>query len=163
MVRDLEAAPVSMTTGTPDAYLKLRDKAMHQLGVGTTHDMKSVITGLFLPSWTFPGYTLREKVDLWRGRAFSRSFGLWDQLIRIDLRKRIPRLEIPVYFLEGAYDYTCATELARDYFRDLDAPIKGFYEFGDSAHSPVLEEPDLAHRILQGDVLAGTNALADLR
>ena len=163
MVRDLEAAPVSMTTGTPDAYLKLRDKAMHRLGVGTTHDMKSVITGLFLPSWKFPGYTLREKVNLWRGRAFSRSFGLWDQLIWIDLRERIPQLEIPVYFLEGAYDYTCATDLARDYFRELNAPMKGFYEFDDSAHSPVLEEPDTVHRILQRDLLAGTNALADLR
>lgn len=163
MVRDLEAAPVSMTTGTPEEYLKLRDKAMHGLGVGTTHDMKSVITGLFLPSWKFPGYTPWEKVNLWRGRAFSRSFGLWDQLIWIDLRERIPQLEIPVYLLEGAYDYTCATELALDYFRTLDAPMKGFYEFGDSAHSPVLEEPETAHRILQRDVLAGTNALADLR
>ena len=163
MVRDLEAAPVSMTTGTPEAYLKVRDKAMHRLGVGTTHDMASVITGLFLPSWRFPGYTVREKVNLWRGRTFSRSFGLWDQLIRIDLRTSVPGLEIPVYFLEGKYDYTCAIELARDYFRKLDAPMKGFYEFGDSAHSPVLEEPAQARRILQGDVLAGTNVLADLR
>jgi pimeloyl-ACP methyl ester carboxylesterase len=163
MVRDLEAAPVSMTTGTPEEYLKLRDKAMHRLGIGTTHDMKSVITGLFLPSWKFPGYTLREKINLWRGRAFSRSFGLWDQFIWIDLRKEIPRLEIPVYLLEGKYDYTCTTELARDYFRKLDAPMKGFYEFGDSAHSPVLEQPAEAYRILQDDVLAGTNSLADLR
>jgi pimeloyl-ACP methyl ester carboxylesterase len=163
MVRDLEAAPVSMNTGTPEAYLKLRDKAMHRLGVGTTHDMKSVISGLFLPSWTFPGYTLQEKVNLWRGRAFSRSFGLWDQLIWIDLRKTFPKLEVPVYFLEGTYDYTCATELARGYFRKLDAPMKGFYEFANSAHSPVLEEPAEAHRILQGDVLAGTNSLANLR
>jgi pimeloyl-ACP methyl ester carboxylesterase len=163
MVRSLEAAPVSMTTGTPEAYLKLRDRAMHQLGVGTTHDMKSVITGLFLPSLKFPGYTLREKVDLWRGRAFSRSFGLWDQLIWMDLRKTVPKLELPVYFLEGMYDYTCATELARDYFRKFDAPMKGFYEFGNSAHSPVLEEPEEAHRILQGDVLAGTNSLSNLR
>ena len=38
MVRRLQAAPVSMTTGTPGAYLKLRDKAMHRLGIGTTHD-----------------------------------------------------------------------------------------------------------------------------
>ena len=163
MVHDLEAAPVSTTTGTPEAYLKLRDKAMHQLGVGTTHDMKSVITGIFLPSWRFHGYSLREKVNLWRGRAFSRSFGLWDQLIRIDLRKRTPKLEIPVYFLEGRYDYTCATELARDYFRKLEAPMKGFYEFDNSAHSPSLEEPAEAHRILQEDVLAGTNVLADIR
>jgi pimeloyl-ACP methyl ester carboxylesterase len=163
MVRDLQAAPVSLTTGTPEAYLKLRDKAMHQLGIGTTHDMTSVITGIFLPSWRFPGYTVGEKVNLWRGRAFSRSFGLWDQLLWIDLRTTVLHLDIPVYLLEGRYDYTCASELARDYFRRLDAPIKGFYEFTDSAHSPVLEQPEAAHRILQLDVLAGTNTLADLR
>jgi pimeloyl-ACP methyl ester carboxylesterase len=161
MVRDLENAPVSVSTGTPSAYLKLRDKAMHQLGIGTTHDMRSVITGIFLPSLTFPGYTVREKVALWRGRAFSRSFGFWDQLIRVDLRTAVPRLELPVYFLEGRYDYTCATELARDYLRRLEAPVKGLYTFGESAHSPMLEEPRQAHRILQSDVLTRSNALAD--
>jgi pimeloyl-ACP methyl ester carboxylesterase len=163
MVRDLEAAPVSMTTGAPKAYLDLRDKAMHRLGIGTMHNMKSVITGLFLPSWTFRGYTLPEKINLWRGRAFSRGFGLWEQLIRVDLRKSVPRLEVPVYFLQGKYDYTCSTELARDYLRMLRAPVKGFYEFGDSAHSPIFEEPAQAHRILQDDVLTGANTLANHR
>jgi pimeloyl-ACP methyl ester carboxylesterase len=163
MVRDLEAAPVSMTTGTPQAYLKVRDKAMHQLGIGTTHDMKSVITGIFLPSWTFHGYTLPEKVGLWRGRSFSQGFGLWEQFIQVDLRKVVPRLEIPVYFLEGKYDYTCNTDLARAYFRALHAPRKGFYEFDDSAHSPVLEQPSQVHRVLQMDVLTGNNTLASLR
>jgi pimeloyl-ACP methyl ester carboxylesterase len=163
MVRKLEAVPVTMTGGTPEAYLKLRDTAMHKLGIGTTHDMKSVVTGIFLASWRFRGYTLQEKVNLWRGRAFSRSFGLWDQFIRIDLRKTVPALQIPVYFLEGKYDYTCATSLARDYFEQLQAPVKGFYEFGTSAHSPLLEEPREAHRILEHDVLAGATTLADLR
>ncbi|HRK45040.1 MAG TPA: alpha/beta hydrolase [Nocardioides sp.] len=163
MVRDLEAAPVSMTEGTPDAYLKLRDTAMHQLGIGTTHDMRSVITGIFLASWRFRGYTLQEKVNLWRGRAFSRSFDLWEQLIRIDLRETVPALEIPVYFLEGHYDYTCVTALARDYFQQLQAPVKGFYTFDNSAHSPLLEEPQEAHRILEHDVLAGSTILDDLR
>jgi hypothetical protein len=60
MVRALETAPVSMTDGTPPAYLQVRDKAMHRLGIGTTHDVGSVITGIFLPSWRFPEYTLRE-------------------------------------------------------------------------------------------------------
>lgn len=163
MVHDLENAPVTMTTGTPSAYLKLRDKAMHELGVGTTHEMRSVITGIFLPSLSFPGYTLREKVNLWRGRAFSHSFGLWDELIQVDLRTAVPGLELPAYFLEGSYDYTCVTELARDYFRTLEAPLKGFYTFRESAHSPLLEEPAQARRILHADVLTGTNALADLR
>ena len=162
MERDLQTASVSMTAGTPQAYLKLRDKAMHQLGIGTTHEMKSVITGIFLPSWTFPGYTLSEKVSLWRGRSFSQSFGLWEQFIRVDLRKVVPRLQVPVYFFGGEYDYTCNTELARDYFRALDAPQKGFYNFGDSAHSPFLEQPSQVHRVLQNDVLTGNTTLADL-
>lgn len=153
MVRKLEAAPVTMTGGTPAAYLKLRDTAMHKLGIGTTHDMKSVITGIFLPSLRFRGYTLREKVNLWRGRAFSRSFGLWDQFIRIDLRKTVPAVQVPVYFLEGRYDYTCVTALAKDYFEQLQAPVKGFYVFDNSAHSPLLEEPQEAHRILEHDLL----------
>jgi pimeloyl-ACP methyl ester carboxylesterase len=163
MVRDLEAAPVSMTTGTPQAYLKLRDKAMHQLGIGTTHDMKSVITGIFLPSWRFHGYTVGEKARLWRGRSFSQGFGLWEQFIQVDLRKTVPRLQLPVYFLEGKHDYTCNTELAREYFRSLDAPLKGFYEFDDSAHSPIFEQPDQIRRVLQIDVLTGNNTLASLR
>jgi pimeloyl-ACP methyl ester carboxylesterase len=163
MVRDLEAAPVTMSGATPEAYLKLRDSAMHKLGIGTTHDMKSVITGIFLASWRFRGYTLQEKVNLWRGRAFSRSFGLWDQFIRIDLRTTVPALQIPVYFLEGKYDYTCVTSLARDYFEQLQAPVKGFYVFDNAAHSPLLEEPQDAHRILEHDVLTGSTTLADLR
>ena len=155
MVRALEAAPVSMAAGIPLKYLRLRDTAMHRLGIGTTHDMKSVITGVFLASLTFPGYTLREKVNLWRGRAFSRSFGLWDQLIRVDLRETVPALDVPVYFLEGKYDYTCNVALARDYYRKLRAPEKAFYEFNRSAHCPVFEQPADAYRILRDDVLTG--------
>lgn len=163
MVRGLEAAPVSTTIGTLPAYLKLRDEAMHQLGIGTTHDMKSVITGIFLPSLKFHGYTVREKVNLWRGRSFSQSFGLWEQVIHVDLRTAVPRLQVPVYFLEGKYDYTCSAVLAREYFRSLDAPIKGFYEFNLSAHSPIFEQQAQVHRVLQVDVLSGTNTLANLR
>ena len=154
MVRVLEKAPVIMTDGTPHGYLKVRDKAMHRLGVGTTRDMRSVITGVFLASWLFPGYTVREKLNLWRGRSFSRGFGLWDTIIRVDLRRTVPELALPVYFVEGRYDYTCVTALARDYFEQLRAPVKGFYEFPESAHSPILEQPALARAVLNNIVLA---------
>jgi pimeloyl-ACP methyl ester carboxylesterase len=158
MVRKLEAAPVTMSGGTPRAYLKVRDAAMHKLGVGTTHDMRSVFTGIFLRSLRFRGYTLREKVDLWRARAFCRSFGLWEQLIRIDLRRTVPELQLPVYFFEGKHDYTAVTSLAGDYIRQLRAPVKKFYVFDASAHSPLLEEPERAHHLLEHDVLGRNNS-----
>jgi len=50
MLRRLEAAPVTLAGGTPRAYLAIRDMAMHRLGIGTMHDMRSIVTGLILPS-----------------------------------------------------------------------------------------------------------------
>jgi hypothetical protein len=43
----------------------------------------------------------------------------------------------------------------------LDAPVKGFYTFEESAHSPMFEEPERTISILLDDVLNGTNDLAD--
>lgn len=94
MVRKLEAAPVTLTGGIPDAYLALRDPGMHSLGIGTTHDMKSVIDGLILPSWQFREYTFMEKVNLWRGKAHSGVASLWDEMITTDLSKQLPELSI---------------------------------------------------------------------
>jgi len=163
MVRKLEAAPVTMTGGIPDAYLALRDGAMHSLGIGTTHAMKSVISGIFFPSLTFRGYTLLEKVNMWRGKSQSGVSPIWDEIIATDLTLRVPELEIPVYFFGGIYDYTCSYTLAKDYLEKLQAPMKGFYTFEQSAHSPLFEEPEKMLRILLEDVLAGTNNLADAK
>jgi pimeloyl-ACP methyl ester carboxylesterase len=165
MVQRLESAPPTITVPLPDAYEALRDEYMHGIGIGTTHDMKSVITGIFLPSWQFREYTLREKVNLWRGKFLSRSrnFSLWDKMQAMDLSQQVPELELPVYFFEGIYDYTCSYTLAKDYFEKLRAPVKGFYTFEQSAHTPLFEEPEKMQNILQEDVLVGANNLADIK
>ena len=148
MVRKLEKAPVTMEDGTPDAYLILRDTAMHSLGIGTTHDMNSVVTGIFLPSLTNREYTLNEKVNMWLGKSQSGVSVVWDEMLVTDLTKQVTELEIPVYFFEGLYDYTVSSSEAKTYFEILKAPIKGFYIFELSAHSPLFEEPDKAQKIM---------------
>jgi hypothetical protein len=65
--------------------------------------------------------------------------------------------------LEGVYDYTCSYTLAKEYFEQLKAPVKGFYTFEQSAHSPMFEEPEKTQKILREDVLAGANSLADAK
>ena len=122
MLRKLEAAPPTLTVPLPTAYEALRDTYMHRAGVGTTREMKSVITGIFLPSWQFREYTVGEKVNLWRGKFYSRSrnFSLWDKMQTTDLTQQVTKLEIPVYFLHGLYDYTCAYPLAKEYFEQLE-------------------------------------------
>jgi pimeloyl-ACP methyl ester carboxylesterase len=161
MVRKLDAAPVTMTGGVPGAYRALRDPAMHSLGIGTTHDMNSVITGIFLPSWQSRDYTLIEKVYTWTAKAKSGVAMLWDDMVATDLSKQVTDLTIPIYFFSGIYDYTVNYTLAREYFEKIQAPVKGFYTFEQSAHSPIFEEPEKVQKILKQDVLAGGNSLAD--
>jgi pimeloyl-ACP methyl ester carboxylesterase len=161
MVKKLEANPVTLSGGIPAGYLVLRDAAMHPLGIGTMHTMKSVFTGLFLPSWLSRDYTLAEKVNLWRGKAAAGASVIWPTLTSTDLSEKIPELDLPVYFFEGLYDYTVSYTLAKSYYQGLKAPVKGFYTFAQSAHSPMFEEPGKMQQILREDVLAGANSLAD--
>jgi pimeloyl-ACP methyl ester carboxylesterase len=160
MVRRLEEAPVGDTVPLPDSYGKVRDVAMHELGVGTTHDMKSIVTGLLLRSLLNREYTLSEKVNMWRGKIFSGN-RLWNTELSTDLTKKVTRLKVPVYFFHGVYDYTVSYPLARSYFERLDAPVKGFYTFEQSAHSPLFEEPEKTCKIMREDVLTGSKRLAD--
>jgi pimeloyl-ACP methyl ester carboxylesterase len=163
MVRKLEATPITMEGGIPKGYNLLRDVAMHSLGIGTTHDMDSVITGIMLPSFSSREYTFMEKVNMWRGKARAGISILLDRMLATDLSKQVPELAIPVYFFEGIYDYTCSYSVAKSYFENLKAPLKGFYTFENSAHSPFFEEPEKMQRILQTDILKGTNNLADIK
>ena len=84
-LRKLEAAPVTLKGGTPDAYRRLRDQAMHSLGIGTTHEMNSVITGIFFPSLLCREYTFREKFNTWIGKSRSGISVLWDEMEATDL------------------------------------------------------------------------------
>ena len=134
---------------------------MHPLGIGTTHDMRSHITGIFLASLRSRRYTLREKIHLWRGKASLGVSPLWNEMITTDLSERFTKLQLPVFFFSGVHDYTVNCTLSKQYLDKIEAPLKGFYSFGQSAHSPLFEEPQRARRILQEDVLAGRNRLAD--
>ncbi len=156
MVKQLEASPPTMSVPLPAAYMKVRDCAMHDLGVGTTHDMKSVMIGVFLASWLFREYTLGEKLALWRGKFASDKL-LWDKMIATDLTNQVQKLDLPVYFFHGKYDYTVSYPLAKAYLDELQAPLKGFYTFENSAHSPMFEDPDRVKQIVQDDVLQGKN------
>jgi pimeloyl-ACP methyl ester carboxylesterase len=148
------------TIPLPAAYQAMRDRAMHRLGIGTTHDMRSIVTGLLLRSLRSREYTVSEKVNMWRGKLFSGK-RLWNAQLATDLTKLVTRLEVPVYFLHGIHDYTVSYPEAKSYYEQLEAPVKGFYTFQHSAHSPLFEEPEKTCKILREDVLAGANGLAN--
>ena len=140
----------------------LRDKSMHELGIGTMRNMKSIIKGVFYPVWTCRAYTLREKFNIWYSKfTFVNKSGLREQVINTDITAKVPKLDMPVYFLSGIYDLTVNHDLSKEYLEKLDCPVKGFYTFNESAHSPMFEESTRFMEILVNDVLYKTTILAD--
>jgi pimeloyl-ACP methyl ester carboxylesterase len=140
----------------------LRDEAMHELGIGTMRNMKSVITGIFLPIMLCKAYTIREKINIWRAKPIlANKTSLIEQLLTTNLTAKVQKLNIPIYFFSGKYDYTVNYKLSEAYLENLDAPMKGFYTFEKSAHSPMHEEPGKFKKIIDHDVLRGSVSLAD--
>lgn len=162
MVRRLESVSTPMSVPLPASYMAIRDQAMHRLGVGTTREMRSVITGVFLPSLLSRDYTLPEKINIWRGKHFSDRV-LWNEILATDLTGRIRTVSIPLYLVHGAHDYTVTLADTKAFFEAIEAPSKGFYTFEHSAHSPMFEEPQRMRQLIEQDVLRGTHGLADRR
>ncbi|WP_342572678.1 alpha/beta hydrolase [Paenibacillus sp. FSL R5-0749] len=79
-------------------------------------------------------------------RFYSWMFSSQDILLREVFDQNLPdivdHLDIPIYFVMGKYDYMTTANAARDYFKVLDAPIKDFVVFNESAHYPQFEEKD---------------------
>jgi pimeloyl-ACP methyl ester carboxylesterase len=78
---------------------------------------------------------------------FSKDF-LWAVIMKTNLFKAIPSQQIPIYILQGTSDYETSYIIAKEYFDRLQAPVKKFYTFENSAHSPVFEEPEKFEKIL---------------
>jgi pimeloyl-ACP methyl ester carboxylesterase len=95
-----------------------------------------------------------DKINVWRGKIWSRPF-FWEDLLRDDLMARLTEFDLPVYIFVGRHDQTANPDLSRAWFDAIEAPMKGFYVFENSAHSPLFEEPGQATEILLNDVLPG--------
>ena len=65
--------------------------------------------------------------------------------------RRQPRTLCEIYTWIGwKYDYQVSYALAREFFSIIETPIKGFFTFENSAHSPNLEEREKFIQIVRG-------------
>jgi pimeloyl-ACP methyl ester carboxylesterase len=104
------------------------------------------------PASLFVGeYTLTEQL---RGMAaIAETFDvLYPQLAGTDFRVDVPRLDVPVYLIEGSHEAAGRETLARQWFDALAAPSKDYFVFDHSGHTPPYDEPgrfaDLMNKVL---------------
>jgi pimeloyl-ACP methyl ester carboxylesterase len=97
-------------------------------------------------------YTLREKFNYLKASGHTLSL-LWPAVLNAHLFNDVPEQSIPVYIFQGTHDYQTAYPIAKEYFDSLKAPVKKFYSFDNSAHSPNFEEPKKFEEILRREIL----------
>lgn len=94
---------------------------------------------LLLSGLMAPEYSLSDSLNVAKGSSFS------SRNMRYDMPRDLPKHEwqfnIPVALIMGRYDMVTPTELARDYFDRIQAPLKAWYEFSEAAHFPHFEKP----------------------
>ncbi len=100
-------------------------------------------------------YNFIEKFNVLRG-LIDMFTVMYPQLQSIDFRRDVPRLEVPVYILDGAAELPARRDLALAWYEQLDAPIKRLYTFENAGHSVAFEHFDALHRILTETVLVET-------
>ena len=100
-------------------------------------------------------YTLVEKVNVLRGLIDMFTL-MYPQLQTIDFRQDVPRLDVPVYMLDGAAELAARRDLALAWYGQLDAPIKRIYTFDNAGHSVAFEQFSALHQILTETILPET-------
>jgi pimeloyl-ACP methyl ester carboxylesterase len=94
-----------------------------------------LVTGLLAPE-----YSLRDAYDIPKGVSLYNKYFVGNS-ISGNLMDAVPRVEVPIYFFTGRYDYSDPFVLTQEYFDKIIAPHKHLVWFDESAHFPFYEEP----------------------
>ncbi|MDR0840576.1 MAG: alpha/beta hydrolase [Christensenellaceae bacterium] len=126
-----------------------RTGGLMKLGVGLMHENTNPMPGMIWKVITCREYSFKDK--LWWMGLFGNSIAerLWPIVPKIDLMQEIPSVDVPVFIIQGKYDYQTSTVLAKEYFDKLKAPEKQYFVLENSAHGVITEEPEQFARIIK--------------
>lgn len=107
---------------------------------GERYKKKSYSDWIFQMLWS-DEYSIVDLINWSRASAFTAGQMMKDpDFNQFDLRRDIPSVKVPVYFISGLYDYNCPWPLVKEYYQKLSSTKKDFFLFEKSGHSPLFEE-----------------------
>ncbi|MFC6086969.1 alpha/beta fold hydrolase, partial [Sphaerisporangium aureirubrum] len=105
----------------------------------------------FAESLGVPEYSLLDQAHA-IGGVVDAYDALYPRMQDIDFRAQVPRLQVPVYFVNGAHEVPGRVRLLAEWNAVLQAPHKEIVTFGTSGHRPQFEQPaefvELVKRVL---------------
>jgi proline iminopeptidase len=110
-----------------------------------------------LDDWGLLGseYNVIEKANVMRGLMDVFAI-MYPQLAGIDFRRDVPRLDVPVYILDGAAELKGRRDLALEWFDGLQAPTKQLVTYASAAHSVAFEQADAVQQLLNDTIVPAT-------
>ena len=100
-------------------------------------------------------YGFIEKTNVLRGLIDTFAI-LYPQLYDLDFRDSVPKLDVPVYQLDGGAELEARRSLALEWFATLQAPSKQLITFEDAAHAVAFEQGDAVQRLLVESIIPAT-------
>ncbi len=88
-----------------------------------------------------------------QGNAFSLEH-LWGELSTLELDRQYRSFQVPVFFLEGRFDWQVPAVVAAEYFGKFHAPEKHLIWFEGSAHNVPFEEPERFNHVMIEQVVS---------
>lgn len=110
------------------------------------------LLALMLTSYKASESTWYDGITFFRGQSFSGN-ALADQVAGFDWMHTATQFKMPVFIAAGRYDRNTDANLAHEYFVKIEAPVKRFKWFEQSAHSPLFEEPQAFNAFMLNEVL----------
>ena len=143
-MNDLNALHVLTRIGeTPyDNYDELLEqrKWLRKFG-GDFHKFKN-LNLLKIQALFSPDYSLSEIWKTYKGLEYEEKL-FWNHYNEVNFPESIRKLDTPVIFMGGRYDYKVPSILAEEYLNMLEVPKKEFIWFENSGHAPNYEEPKM--------------------
>ncbi|WP_051081191.1 alpha/beta fold hydrolase [Salsuginibacillus kocurii] len=116
-----------------------------QTGYSQWQGMKEILT--------CKAYSGKERLNVPKG-IFATYDALSETMAKVDAVRWAPRFEIPVFIMQGVYDYQTSYNEAKRFYEKIEAVEKRFYTFDHCAHSPFIEEKEQFIHILKNEVLS---------
>ena len=115
-------------------------------------DADSVFSGLNREKYEYSAY---DKLKHPFGALFSMN-ALHEELGHVNFFEDVKEVKVPLFFMEGRYDYNTPFELVEEYLEFVKAPHKEIIWFEEAAHMIPFEEPEKFIDVLFHNVLEET-------
>lgn len=144
-ISELEAIG-GLGEGTTQSQAATYRKWLDHYG-GSTRSGSTIASYLRRAIFHTPEFTLRDIINVIRS-SLEQIVSLDEELAALALDEEISRVNVPVYFFLGRFDYQTPSIIAEEFLEQLDAPEKRIVWFEESAHAPFVEERDWYQRVI---------------